>query len=70
MRQLSAALLLGGVLLLDATAAFAAAADGDPWAPPRLTVPPPSGQIQIAPLVPFDERGAAADRDDAPTAPR
>jgi len=55
MRQLFAAMLLGGALL-GVTTARAAAADGEPWEPPQVIVPPPIGQIQIAPLVPFDGR--------------
>jgi hypothetical protein len=70
MRQLCAVILLGGALLVGATAACAAGADGDPWALPQVIVPPPIGQMQIAPLIPFDGYDATADRDDTPAAPR
>jgi hypothetical protein len=70
MRHLFAVILLGGALLVGATAAYAAAADAEPWALPQVIVPPPIGQIQIAPLVPFGGHDAIADRDDTSVAPR
>ena len=53
MRQLVAMTLLSGALLASSTAACAMTGDADPSSPPRVIVPPPIGQLQIAPLVPF-----------------